>query len=205
MNFNISEPICITNIKVDFEELSCSPDNIDQTCNYSELNIYKAEQKTSSTYKCSDVLTGSHVESHVNSLIKYEDFSHLSSEFVENLIICEKKIIKSNHGWIIDFIRDKKSIIEIAKNYLKKIEYDGNYAACSSGALFDNFIRYKNNEKFNGNATCLLQKSGIIVMCMVSHNVEDPTVHFLTVAELILEYDGDGYFEWLEKIAENEV
>jgi hypothetical protein len=127
---------------------------------------------------------------------------HLSKDFIKKLNLCKNNLDETNFGWIYYKLLASNSVIEIAYIYLKKSKYNGDYFFDFNSELFNAFCYYKNNSKkyYNYNiARYLCLKNGILAINTNSYLINDSIFTILTIKDIILELDGNGFINWLNE------
>jgi hypothetical protein len=125
-------------------------------------------------------------------------FSH---EFSTKLNSCLLNNQDDENKWILQFILDQKSLLDIAKRF--NIDYDFNYTSSTTSALFDAFIHFKEGKSFDVVAASYLSSRSGIIARSIQYDANKIFIDilYLTVNDLILELDGTQFFVWLNQLA----
>lgn len=124
-----------------------------------------------------------------------------SQEFTNKLNLCLLNNQDIEDKWILQFILDNISLLDIAKRYNQ--DYDYNYSSSTTSGLFDAFIHFKQGTTFDVVAASYLSsRSGIIARSIqYDENKIFSDILYFTVNDLILELDGPQFFVWLNQLA----
>ena len=119
-----------------------------------------------------------------------------------NKDICDDSEDEDNNTWILGYIQEKKSLLQIANKY--NYSYDGEYASSTCGGLFDAYIQFKQNRDFDTVAASYLSTRAGVLASSIQYDADKKFIGmiYLTVKDLILELDGTEFFSWLNKLAE---
>ena len=125
-----------------------------------------------------------------------------SPEFVNKINLCLMDNQDNEDRWILEFIQEKKSLLEIAKHYNR--DYDYEYASSTCGGLFDAYIHFKKGTDFDEVAASYLSTRAGVIGSSIQYDEDKEFVGmiYLTVKDLILDLDGSEFFSWLNKLAE---
>ncbi len=101
-----------------------------------------------------------------------------------------------NYSWIFEWIKTR-SLLDIAVEYLKVSNYNGECRTSTSGGMFNAFICYKLGQKISrADAIYLNGRSGVI-------SYYDPATGAdkdLYVRATIRSLDGPGFDEWFDNL-----
>ncbi len=94
-------------------------------------------------------------------------------------------------------------MLEIATEFLNNDNWDGNFLTSSTSALFDAFICYKQQKEFDcEEALYLCTRGGSIGSYKTFNELGEFTMVFFGPKDLIRELDGEGFFVWLNSLAD---
>lgn len=130
-----------------------------------------------------------------------------NDEFIKKMELCKDNSCCYSFNFIRNSIMKKIPLIEIVKNYLntyKDLEYNnqqGQRSVCYE--LFEAFYMYKNNIPINYKLARYLKHSiGILGSGFYFNNKYKFVMVFFSVKDIIKEFDGDGFFIWLNDMCE---
>lgn len=125
-------------------------------------------------------------------------FVQISSKY-QNILTelnkCEQSQIVH---FVTNYIQNGKSLEEIAHEFLRRSDYNGICFTDTSSAMFDSFIKYKNGMTIRKeDALYLSARAGFIGQYFDNYELK-----IVSVIYLIHEIDGNGFFEWMDNLAE---
>jgi hypothetical protein len=102
-------------------------------------------------------------------------------------------------------ILQNKSMLEIASEFLNNDdEWNGDYLTSSTSALFNAFVCYKQQKQFDfDEALYLCTRNGSIDSYQTFDKSGEFKMIFFGPKDLIRELDGEGFFVWLNNLADN--
>jgi hypothetical protein len=115
-------------------------------------------------------------------------------DFLTQFDILNFLIQSKDNFWMAKKLYKNYDLITVAKDFINKNIDDDKYKICC--VLFEAFIMFKNNKDVNILEKQHLTKTGILY-CY--HNKQINIKIIVTVQEIIRLFDGDTFFDWLDK------
>lgn len=131
-------------------------------------------------------------------------YQNLSLDFLNIMNLCIQNNNNSDLIWIYDMILENYSLLEVARLFIEKHNYNGIFLSDTSCAIFDAFIQYKENGQYDETAASYLKdRCGVLDKIEIYDSQGEILFYFpITVKFLIKELDGDNFCHWLNLLAE---